>query len=128
MNICLPFLYHSRKCWVKFARFRDVEGAPQLLFFAYDLHQNYFSNGFQLKLFIQLFQCNLLVIATSPRSEEWKDAFEEKPLLYQQHFYILSEVCLKGLSRWNIKKLLQHLLVVSSGSMRHSKTNLLIHC
>ena len=39
LNLCLPFLYHSRKCWVNFARIGDVESAPQLLFFAYELHQ-----------------------------------------------------------------------------------------
>merc|ERR1712110_29519 len=86
LNICLPFLYHSRKCWVNFARFGDVEGVPQLLFFAYELHQNYFSNGFNSNKSPNSFQCNLLVITTSPRSEECKDAFEENPLLYQQHF------------------------------------------
>ena len=50
LNLCLPFLYHSRKCWVNFARFGDLESAPQLLFFAYELHQNYFSNGFSTQI------------------------------------------------------------------------------
>jgi hypothetical protein len=122
------FLYHSRKCWVNFARIGDVESAPQLLFFAYELHQTTLVMAFNSNISPNSFHCNLLVIATSPRCEEFKDAFEEKPFVIPTTFYILSEVwCLKGLSRWNIKKLLQHLLVVSSWSMRHSKTNLFIH-
>ena len=72
LNLCLPFLYHSRKCWVNFARIGDVESAPQLLFFAYELHQTTLVMAFNSNISPNSFHCNLLVIATSPRSEESK--------------------------------------------------------
>ena len=39
LNLCLPFLYHSRKCWVNFARFVVVEVRHNYYSFAYELHQ-----------------------------------------------------------------------------------------